>query len=166
MQAGAMGQGTAAGGAPASAADAGWLPLNQPAAMVGLEWRGTTKIHQESQCNWSKKQREQFVINMTTPLHWFCSFFDKDVIFRIVQQTNFVVTAIRERPLPAGYHEAWAWLPGWAAEWQPLTCRVLLEWVALVIYMVCHKTSNKRCKGSPFIGRAQARPALCKWFQH
>ncbi len=144
MQAGVVGQGAAAVGVPARAQDAEWLPLNQPAPMAGLEWRGSTEIRQDSQRNWSKKMRDQHVINMTTPRHWFSRFFDEDIIFLILQQTNLYVTTIRVCPRPPGYHKAWAWLLTWAASWEPLTCRTLLEWIALAIYMACHKNRDQQ----------------------
>ena len=138
-------QGGAGGpGGSGRAGDAGWLPLNQRAHVQPVLWSGTTGISYPSQRNWSKKQRDELKQAQTTPIHWFKEFFDDDMVFRICSSTNLYVTAIRERPRPAGYREKWSWPPAWAVEWKPLTRQKLFEWLALSIYMACHKTSNER----------------------
>eukprot|EP00961_Rhodomonas_salina_P052455 703946-Rhodomonas_salina.1 len=62
----------------------------------------------------------------------------------IVEQTNLYVTAIPTMPLPSFLQERYQWLPKWVADWQPLTEQELQQWLALAIYMACHKTSNEK----------------------
>ncbi len=80
---------------------------------------------------------------MTTPIYWFRRFFDADVVYRIIEQTNGYVHSLMDRPRPAGLHVGYSWPPGWVLTWEPLTEEKLWWFLALNLWMTQHKTSNE-----------------------
>ena len=63
---------------------------------------------------------------------------------RTLEQTNAYVADLKERARPPQLAARYNWPPKWVQEWEPITEEELWRYLALLIYLAQHHTSNER----------------------
>ena len=131
------------GAAAAPLEEDDWLPLGQKTDHPVEPFSGRVGIDYGSTFGLGPAQRKQIEADRYTALYWFRRFFDDECVKRVIEQTNKYVGELNQRERPTNLRKGAFWPPQWVKEWKPFTEEEFWKFLATLLWVAQHKTSNE-----------------------
>ena len=145
-----------------------WLPLGQKIEVAVKPFSGRVGIDYPSTHGMGPAQKKQIEADQTTAIYWFRRFFDDKCVQRVIEQTNKYVGELAARERPTNLRKSAHWPPQWVKEWEPFTEEEFWKFLATLLWVAQHKTSNeKELFSEHWFYRRPAKKKFLKfwWFQ-